>query len=261
MNFRRIAPAVCTLAACFSGIVARADEGELRHCPLTVKGAKATLRNVDKGIEVVVTGATAEAASEIRRRAKNVAAMTSGDDKNQGEHGRGAGGGGMKNCPIVAKDTFVREEDVEAGSKITMMPKGELTIDALRQDEWVVREIIENAGEAFIIEARFVHGLSDSEVEAMFNEARNADYLGVRKELQQTIVRLSKGRKPNEATQRALKIELARIKRRLGDVASIDFFIASGSQTVSALVSELEARREQSRPKPRETKRAALSNL
>src|SRR6202166_810645 len=42
--------------------------------------------------------------------------------------------------------------------------------------EWLLREIIEGGGEALICEARLVDGLTDEEVRAMFNTAREADY-------------------------------------------------------------------------------------
>src|SRR5436190_20212888 len=42
--------------------------------------------------------------------------------------------------------------------------------------EWVRTEIVEGGGDATVCEARFVHGLTDKEAEALFNQARDADY-------------------------------------------------------------------------------------
>ena len=42
--------------------------------------------------------------------------------------------------------------------------------------EWLLREIRDGGGEALICEARLVDGLSDDEVQSMFNAAREADY-------------------------------------------------------------------------------------
>ena len=42
--------------------------------------------------------------------------------------------------------------------------------------EWLLREIRDGGGEALICEARLVDGLSDEEVQSMFNAAREADY-------------------------------------------------------------------------------------
>jgi hypothetical protein len=42
--------------------------------------------------------------------------------------------------------------------------------------EWVLKEICEGGGEALICEARLIDGLSDQEVRALFNAAREVDY-------------------------------------------------------------------------------------
>jgi len=41
---------------------------------------------------------------------------------------------------------------------------------------WVLREIVEGGGDASLVEARFVEGLSDDQVAEMFRSARDADY-------------------------------------------------------------------------------------
>ncbi|HEX9448099.1 MAG TPA: Chromate resistance protein ChrB, partial [Dongiaceae bacterium] len=53
-----------------------------------------------------------------------------------------------------------------------------LPADAETQEdfEWLLKEIIEGGGEAMVCEARLVDGLSDAEVRALFDAARDADY-------------------------------------------------------------------------------------
>src|ERR1700675_2204282 len=60
------------------------------------------------------------------------------------------------------------------------LPAGE---QAQEDFEWLLREIREGGGEAMICEARLVDGLSDEEVQAMFNAAREADYDAMAKEV------------------------------------------------------------------------------
>src|SRR5882757_8033291 len=48
--------------------------------------------------------------------------------------------------------------------------------------EWVLKEIVEGGGDALICEARMVDGLSDDQIGAMFNAARDADYDTLAKE-------------------------------------------------------------------------------
>src|ERR687885_489758 len=53
------------------------------------------------------------------------------------------------------------------------LPEGERA----REDfAWLLREIAAGGGEAFVCEARLVDGLTDREVRAMFDRARDADY-------------------------------------------------------------------------------------
>src|SRR5712671_6082621 len=49
--------------------------------------------------------------------------------------------------------------------------------DQAQEDfEWVLKEICEGGGEAMICEARLIDGLSDQEMRALFNTAREEDY-------------------------------------------------------------------------------------
>src|SRR4030088_1686087 len=50
--------------------------------------------------------------------------------------------------------------------------------------EWLLREIEEGGGEAFVCEARLIDGLSDQEIRALFDQARDADYAELAKEAQ-----------------------------------------------------------------------------
>src|SRR5204862_8113492 len=42
--------------------------------------------------------------------------------------------------------------------------------------EWLMREIVEGGGEAFLCETRLIDGLSDEQVQTLFGEARDAEY-------------------------------------------------------------------------------------
>src|SRR3954454_16116708 len=41
--------------------------------------------------------------------------------------------------------------------------------------QWVMREIVAGGGEAMLVEAEFLSGMRDSDVEGLFNQAREAD--------------------------------------------------------------------------------------
>jgi hypothetical protein len=109
------------------------------------------------------------------------------------------------------------------------LPAGE---QAQEDFEWLLREIRDGGGEALICEARLVDGLSDEEVQAMFNAARGADYDALAKEARDLA----------EAPDRAdIRTRLARLKASVGQTVAIDFFGANGRETVDGLIAGLEA--------------------
>lgn len=104
--------------------------------------------------------------------------------------------------------------------------------------EWVLKDIVENGGEAVICEARLVEGLSDAEVRSLFNAARAQDYAELAGDAGALADRLISV--PVEA-----KARLARLKARMGEIAAIDFFGAEGKRTVEKLLADIgEALRE-----------------
>ncbi len=93
--------------------------------------------------------------------------------------------------------------------------------------EWLLREIVEGGGEAFVCEARLIDGLSDEDVRALFDRARDADYADVVKAARA----LSKSVRPNAKSEAIaeLRLQVARLRKRLAEVVLIDFFGAIGS--------------------------------
>src|SRR5262249_56805240 len=58
--------------------------------------------------------------------------------------------------------------------------------DGAREDfQWLAREITENGGEATVCAAELVEGLTDAQVQALFNAARDTQYAEVAKEARQ----------------------------------------------------------------------------
>src|SRR6266540_226277 len=106
--------------------------------------------------------------------------------------------------------------------------------------EWLLREIVEGGGEAVVCEARLIDGLSDEEVRALFDRARDADYADVVKNARA----LTKSLRPNAQSEAIaeLRLQVARLRKRLAEVVSIDFFGAIGRETAEGLVKGLEAR-------------------
>jgi len=104
---------------------------------------------------------------------------------------------------------------------------------------WLAKEIVEDGGEAMICEAALVEGLSDHDMQMLFDHARDEDYAKIAAEARDVA-----GRQSDEATDRELAemaSQVARLRRQLDAVVAIDFFGANGRLAAQGLVSGLEA--------------------
>jgi hypothetical protein len=124
-------------------------------------------------------------------------------------------------------------------NSVYVLPKNDQTQEDF---QWVLREIVEGSGEASICEANFVDGLSNDQVEALFQAAREAEYRQVADEARR-LAEIPLPDKQIEGSRRTqIEVDIARLKRRLAEVVSIDFFGAPGHEAAEGLVSGAEAR-------------------
>ncbi|MER8709825.1 MULTISPECIES: chromate resistance protein ChrB domain-containing protein [unclassified Mesorhizobium] len=121
--------------------------------------------------------------------------------------------------------------------------------------EWLLKEIVAGGGEAMMCEARLVDGLSDTQVRALFDAARDADYAEIVKEARDLAAAI-KADTTSEKHAEA-RPQLGRLRKRLADVVTIDFFGASGRLTVEGLIAELEAQLIEDYAMTKEPKKAA----
>src|SRR5262249_23500090 len=96
----------------------------------------------------------------------------------------------------------------------------------------------EGGGEAMVCEARLVDGLTDAQVEALFNSARDEDYAEIAKEARELIAAIEAN---STAEKRAeVRSQLGRIRKRVTELVTIDFFGPTGRLAVEGLLGELE---------------------
>jgi hypothetical protein len=114
-------------------------------------------------------------------------------------------------------------------NSVYALPKSD---EAQEDFAWVAREIVEEHGEASVVEARFVSGLTDGQVEAMFQSAREADYAAIIEDAQRLRAALTDGA--------SIEPEVGRLRRRLCELVEIDFFGANGREAAEALIADLE---------------------
>jgi hypothetical protein len=124
-------------------------------------------------------------------------------------------------------------------NSVYVMPRGDQPLEDL---QWTAREIGEGGGEAWICEAGFIEGISNDQVEALFQTARDADYGAIAEEAKQLLAK-NPAAKPSSAGAAAdFESEVARLRRRLNEIVAIDFFDSLGRQSAEGLVASLEAR-------------------
>lgn len=128
---------------------------------------------------------------------------------------------------------------VAVKNSVYVLPKSD---EAQEDFQWVLREIVEGGGEASLCEARFVEGLSDDAVEALFNTARDADYGQIAEEARRIAEDLPTGSEMDEGRRAQLEADILRLRRRLTELAAIDFFGAAGQFACESLVTSLEER-------------------
>lgn len=108
--------------------------------------------------------------------------------------------------------------------------------------QWLLTEIQEGGGEGVVCEARLVDGVGDGDVRALFLDARDADYAEIAAELR-VLAELTKG-PPEQWGEGPLDVrtKLKRLRGRFSDVQAIDFFGASGRETVDGLLGSIDHR-------------------
>ncbi len=111
--------------------------------------------------------------------------------------------------------------------------------DETQEDlQWLLKEIAEGGGEGFVCEARMAGGLSDADIQTLFAAAREDDYRALLSDLDEVAAALPQV----EADPSAPLAQLARVRRRLDQVAAIDFFQAEGRAAVERALRGLEDR-------------------
>ena len=121
--------------------------------------------------------------------------------------------------------------------------------------EWLLKEIVAGGGEAMVCEARLVDGLSDAQVRALFDAARDADYAKIIEEARELAAEIK--RNATSEKQAETRLQLARMRKRLAEVVAIDFFGANGRLAVEGLIGELETQVIEDKTMTREPKKAS----
>lgn len=106
--------------------------------------------------------------------------------------------------------------------------------------EWLLKEIVEGGGEAMVCEARLIDGLSDAQVRTLFDRARDEDYEAIASEARGLSAKLDEASAQDQKGE--ARAQVGRLRKRIAQVAEIDYFDASGRLSAEGIVAGLEAR-------------------
>jgi hypothetical protein len=118
------------------------------------------------------------------------------------------------------------------------------TEEAREDFEWVLREIHKERAEASLCEAKLIEGLTDDEVRGLFLRAREEDYRSLAADIRKFVHEAlsSRARSLSDEGRAGAEAALLRFRKRLAEIAKIDFFGAPGREAAEGLISGLEQR-------------------
>jgi hypothetical protein len=140
---------------------------------------------------------------------------------------------------------------------VYVMPLSEQSREDL---SWTLKEIVENGGDGSISETQFVEGLSDEQIQALFQNARKSDYEKLIQEAGALLAEWSSGK--IDPRDPAIKgpTQLSKLQKRLDETIAIDFFQTSERATAEMQLKKLRNLLE-GQPAADGKARESLSNL
>ncbi|MCA1961281.1 MAG: chromate resistance protein [Desulfomonile sp.] len=125
-------------------------------------------------------------------------------------------------------------------NSVYVLPRND---DTFEDFQWVLKEIVQEGGEASICSAGFVEGLTDRQVEELFRTARDADYSAIVDEARAVLD--SAPANPSiagEEDRSGLETASSRLRKRFSAVVALDFFGAPGRKAAEAILEQIESR-------------------
>ena len=113
-------------------------------------------------------------------------------------------------------------------NSVYVLPRTGATLEDF---QWIARALHAADAEATVFEAAVVEGLSDADLEARFRDAVTPAFDALRDEALEGLKALKKKRRDLAPT-----VDVARLRRRLDELAAIDFFAAPAAKEAAAQV-------------------------
>jgi hypothetical protein len=132
--------------------------------------------------------------------------------------------------------------------------------------QWIGKELEAAGGDAFVCEARLVEGITDAQLRALFDQARDAEYRALSQEAATAARSLSGKRGATADALARARSALPRLRKRVAEIGAVDFFGANGGKAAEIALRELEEHllrsdRKKPEPKSAETAKDTLKDL
>ncbi len=106
---------------------------------------------------------------------------------------------------------------------------------------WIIKEITDGGGTASLSRTVFLEGLSDSQIELLFQTARNQEYEKIVKETESFVREITDAAEGSGSFFLRKKKEFSRIQNRFAEIVAIDFFNAPGRGAADRILGECDA--------------------
>jgi hypothetical protein len=137
-----------------------------------------------------------------------------------------------------------RLQDIGAASFKKALYLLPATPETLEDLEWTLKEVISAGGQGVIFSSNVVEGLSDGELAALFDTAREVQYKALAEEVRKALTSLDRTRGRPSAAE--VSDQVLQFRERLSAIEAIDFFQANGREQVQALIDSLDSRAKES---------------
>jgi len=111
--------------------------------------------------------------------------------------------------------------------------------DCLEDLQWIAQEAVAGGGEAYVVKAQFLGDRVDASLEGRFRGQATQAYEALKGDVRQAFDAAASRTRAGEAER---EHELLRLKKRLGEIAEIDFFGAPLRKEVETMLQALESR-------------------
>jgi hypothetical protein len=122
-------------------------------------------------------------------------------------------------------------------NSVYAIPRNDQTLEDF---QWVLREIIQSGAEASVCAATFIEGLTDEQVEQLFQRARESDFVQIINDAKQILDSGSSIKSITHEDIAVMEGLLVRLKKRHLAVSRIDFFGAPGADESLKLLNRID---------------------